>query len=680
MAGNIPEESSSFVGRGSELAAVVGASKRFRLVTLTGIGGVGKTRLARRAAEIAGAEYADGAWWADLSPLYGERLLLATVSDAVGLTDHTPRMPVAALCEHLGDKRLLLVLDSCEHLVDAVRTMLADLLTAAPELTVLVTSRQPLGVPGEQVVDVGPLPDHGDNEALRLFLDRAATAAPDLELSGQRALALAVDISGRLEGIPLALELAGAQLRHLSLEELADRLDSRLDLLQGEPWGWEPRHRALRTAIGWSHELCAPRERLLWARLSVFQGAFDAATARAVCSDARLSPKDVDRALDALVDKSVVGRDGPQHRMLDTLREYGRMWLDELGERSALRSRHAEHHLRLVREADAGWLSHRQVDWYRAVAQRHADVCAALEHLLLDAPDRALELAGKVSFFWACCGHLHESRGFLERALAASAAPGPDRTRTLWGLGVTAMLQGDMDRALLLGVECTGAAEVDGDPRGRFDAAYLLGLTRLMHGDTAAGRATVDAALDAFPGSPLDSASRLRCQLVRVFALTALGDLDEACEEAADLRLRCAHLGETWTYSYLEYQLSLIALHRGRTREAVAHARGMLMVKRLLGDSFGVALGLDVLAAALAADGDPSHAAFVYGTGLACWRTVGHPQRGTPELGAVRAAFERTARDALGDGAYAAALREGTQADPVPSLESILTRGPRRGD
>ncbi|MFE8976669.1 ATP-binding protein [Streptomyces cyaneofuscatus] len=718
--GFLPDETSSFVGRRAELARLETALATRRMTTLIGPGGVGKTRLALRAARAAADRYPDGAWWADLSPLYDDALLLPTVSDAVGLADHTLRMPVEALCEWLSDKRLLLVLDSAEHLRAPCSHLLAELLTTSPGLTVLVTSRQPLGTRGEHAVRIQPLPVDGAPDALQLFEDRLRAGDPRAGLDAPGDRAAAADICRRLEGIPLAIELAAAGIGRHTVAQLATRIGtrfdapvdaedltaSRLDLLADDSL-WPRRHRTLRTTIGWSHELCTPLERLLWARLTVLRTDFDEETAREVCTGGPLTPHDVDRALQGLVAQSVVQRDGTRYRMLDTLREYGRMWLAELGEERAAADRHAKSFLGLARRAHEGWTGPDQITWYHTVADAHLDLCAALDHLLAHDVAGAQEMAGRVGFFWACCGHLSEARGYAQRALDAGPVEGPHRTRLQWVLGVAALLQGDFATAEKYGALCTAIALYDHDDEGMLGATYLSGLTQLMNGDPAAAleaaervlRMTETAPPDGGPegrratatdttseptaseptasesgasestasepggdSAPLESAHRLRCRLITVFALTALGRLAESGRAAAALRRSCERGGEYWTRSYADYQLALIALLQGRPEASAVHARAMLAGKHRLRDSFGIALGLDILAAAIAAQGAGAQAARVYGTGHAYWRMVGHPQRGTPELGPVRETCELQARAAVGDEAYQRAFERG-QAD-----------------
>ncbi|MFE4862166.1 ATP-binding protein [Streptomyces sp. NPDC056670] len=665
MAGKIPEETSSFVGRREELLRVERALSAHRLVTLTGTGGVGKTRVALRATARGGPGYRDGVIWAELWPLMGSDLLTATVGQAAGLADHTPRVAADVLCSWLAEREALLVLDSCEHLAADCRRLLGELLRSAPGLTVLATSRQPLEVEGEHVLAIGPLPVDGTGgagapgDAVRLLLSRAAEAAPDVDVDSPRERAAAEAICRRLEGIPLALELASGQLRHRRLTDLVEALGSPLTMLSGEPSARPPWHASLRTTIGWSHELCTPAERLLWARLSVLRGPFETRTAQLVCSGGPLNEAGVAEALSGLVAKCVVQRDGDRHRMLDSLNEYGRMWLAELGERERLADRHAAYFHEVVRRADERWLGPEQAGEYQRIAQAHPDLCAALDHLLTGPGRDALDLAGRVAFFWSCCGHLHEARHYLERALVEHREPGPVLTRALWALGIVRLLQGEPEPAAQLAAHCARAAEEDEDPEAGLGAAYLLSLTYLMTGRPLVAQSLAESALSSAADDDFASPSRLRCRLITVFTRTALGVYDEAEVLARRLLGACERRDEVWTRSYVEYQLSLIALFQDRPAEAAEHARAMLRGKRRLGDRFGMALGVDLLAAAAAEQGEGEQAARLSGTGQTYWRSVGHPQRGTPELAAVRERTDLRARTAIGDHAYRVARQRG---------------------
>ncbi|GAA1371503.1 regulator [Streptomyces beijiangensis] len=665
----------AFVGRQAELERVATALDEHRLVTLTGVGGVGKSRLARAYVDQGEGAGFDTTCWADLWPLCDDTLLAATVADACDLADHTPRTPVEAVSSWIGDRRLLLVLDSCEHLVVACRSLLSDLFTVCPQLRVLVTSREPLSLPGERVIRVDPLPM---DAAVDLLANRAAELGRPP--STDEDLRCVRELCERFEGIPLALELAAAHLRDHAVQDLMRHARDRLDLPDRNEWCAPVWHRALRTAVGWSHELCEPSQRLLWARLSVLCGPFDVETAQAVCAGGPLSASDVRRCLAALVDKSVVLRDQHRYRMLDTLREYGQLWLGELGERDQAAARHADHHLQQARLADSEWFGPQQAPWYGKIAGLYPDLCAALEYLLDRRPEDALELAGHIGFFWTCCGHLHEAQSYLKRALEATAGTsshlGSVRTRARWALGLTHILQGRYDAGGEMAAACLVQARREGDPRAVLHATYLLGLSNLLEGHAQRALSLVDDALAV--ASSRDTATQqgamMMCRLVRVFALTGTNQLLCADREAKLLRDECADAGEHWTRSYVDYQLSVIALMQERYEQAVTHARSMLTSKRQIGDSFGIALGLDILSAALAGCGQAEQAALAYGVGQRYWQSVGHPQRGTPEIGPLRVRGERVARQVMGDEAYGRSYEQAAQAEPTVMLNRLVTQ------
>ncbi|MFF0273395.1 ATP-binding protein [Streptomyces sp. NPDC004330] len=678
--GHLPDENPGFVGRRTELERISAALAEHRLVTVTGVGGVGKTRLALRAAHRAAGLYPDGAWWTDLAQLDGDRLLVALVADSVDLSDHTPGMAATGLCHRLADDRLLLVLDSCEHLAEPCARLVAELLAAAPGLTVLTTSRQPLGVEGEQVVALDPLPPAGV-DALELL---RGAAGEEFTAAGP-----AGEICVRLEGIPLALELAAAQIRIQGAEAVRDQLgtrfdappSARFDLLAHTERVWPSRHQTLRAAIGWSHELSAPLERLLWARLSVFRGPFDLASATAVCIGGPLNRATLPGALDGLVRASVVRPPDAagRLRMLDTIRAYGATWLDRTGETAAVADRHAAHFRGLARRGEADWHGARQLRWYRTVDAHHTDLRLALDRLLRTDPDAALDLIGSVAFAWSCRGRLREARDGLEQALLLSGERGRTRARALWALGVTLVLQGEFGPAQDVSEQCAREARfaehtVHRDRPGdlTLDAAALAGLLALTTGRPMAAHVVVGHVLDAARGGPADSAARLRCHLVRVFALTGLGRLGEARERALALRDLCEELDEHWTRTALEYQLSLTGLLEGDPARAAGHARAMLEGTRGLGASLGVALGLDVLATALAAAGDGERAADVSGTGEAYWRSTGQARRGLPGLRALHEKYTDTARATLGEPAYEEIFVRALTGLPQDGLERAL--------
>src|SRR6185437_15415260 len=356
VAGRFPQDGyADFVGRQDELRGIAAMLAESRLVTIVGPGGVGKTRVARVAAAQAAASYPDGPWIVELSHLRDPALLPNTVASVLGLPEQDARSALDALLEYLRDRRLLLILDTCEHLLDACAALAQAVMRDAPEVTVLATSRQPLDMPGESTFPIGPLPvpesgwlppdgagAAGGGDAIELFALRAATAVAGFTLTADN-LADVIQLCRRLDGMPLALELAAVQLRALPLGELLDRLNHQFTVLTGGRPEALPRHQTLRTAIGWSYELCSVAEQRLWARLSVFAGSFSLVGAQEVGAEVALERADVVDALVGLVDKSVVLREGERYRMLDTVREFGAEQLAASGEQASCRARHIAH-------------------------------------------------------------------------------------------------------------------------------------------------------------------------------------------------------------------------------------------------------------------------------------------------------------------------------------------------
>ncbi|MEV0451112.1 regulator [Streptomyces sp. NPDC050600] len=703
-----PPESGPFVGRGEAVGDLGSLLSTRPLVTLVGMGGIGKSRLAARVAE----EFGPGApgpaapgpagpgpagpgpardglrphplrpgaprpdaprpdafaavHWTPLWSLTSPSLVTSLVADACGLSDHSAGDPVDTVADWIGARRVLLVLDSCEHVLDACAALVRVLLARCPALVVLATSREPLGVAGETRFPVGPL--EPDSEAMELFAARAE--AMGVRWTRPEEYVAAADVCRWLEGVPLALELAAGMLRERPVSAMARLLRGRLALARGPESRVQPaRHRALRTTIGWSHELCDPHERLLWARLSVFRSGATVEDVTRVCRGGPLTDSVLARALEGLVRKSVVTRSDDRVHLYDTVREYGALWLAELGETRATGTRHARRFHELALAAEESWWGPGQAETNARLTASYGDLCAALEHLLATDPQRAAELAGAVGFFWACSGHLHEASHYLEECLRLVAGPSAVRARLCWALGVVRCLRGEYDTAARLAGGADEEAVRAGDATLLADAAYLRGLVMLLRGEPRNALAVADRALAGPASGP---AATARCRLVRVFALTASGALRRARAAAEALRDDSVAVGEHWTRSYTEYQLAVIALFEERASDAAAHARAMLRDKRLIGDAFGLGLGLDLLAVALAALERGEEAAVAYGAGQVFWEMVGHPQRGTPELRPLRQRAERAARLQIGDAAYDTAYELARIADPFRTLETML--------
>ncbi|MGW3463471.1 ATP-binding protein, partial [Streptomyces olivaceoviridis] len=549
--GDPPLELTSFVGRSAEVAELTTALGQARLVTVTGVGGVGKSRLAARVAArwaSGGPAGAPGRGRVELSAVRDPQFVEYAVVEALGLTDHTTRLPREALLEHLAGRRTLLVLDGFEHLVAACADLTAELLRELPELRVLAVGRRPLDLAGERLFPLAPL---GEDEAAELFTDRArAQGVPVADGTEVR------ELCRRLEGIPLALELAAGRLRALSPAQLLRRLDDRFRLLTGGGRDVLPRHQTLRTAIGWSHELCSPDERLLWARLSVFAHSFDLEAAEYVCSGDGLAAEDVLDVLSELLAQSVVSREetpaGPRYRMLDTVRAYGAEWLGATGDAGRLRRRHRDWYLGLAALCELDWFSPRQREVAARVEAELPNLRTALEFCLTEPEEAHLgqHLAGALWFCWVGCGRLAEGRRWLERGLELDSEYERSRLKALWVLGYVAILQGDTVAALRALRMCREQAERSADPTAVAYAEHRTGCLALVTDDMARAETLLRSALDRYQEIGELNSNVLMGQVELAMTRAFQGDLPDAVRLCEDVRRVCEDHGERWARSY----------------------------------------------------------------------------------------------------------------------------------
>ena len=391
--GNLPAEVTSFVGRRRELADAKRALSKSRLVTLIGVGGVGKTRVAERVARDRRRAYPHGVWLVELAQLADPALLTQRVLTELSVGGPPSGNASGALIDSLSSRQVLLVLDNCEHLLDQVAALSAALLRSCPDVQILATSREPLRVVGEAVLPVPPMaapaPDRSGGvaglsgyDAVALFTERAVAAVPDFALTEENHRAVAA-LCHRLDGLPLAIELAAGRLRSLSPAQILSKLDDRYALLTGGERGRPDRQQTLRASIEWSYQLCTPQEQRLWARLCVFAGSFELDAVEAVCTGDIAGDEIVD-LVSGLVDKSIVvrheGGTVAKYRLLEAIREFGLERLNEAGDGPALRMRHLQWYAALVRTAKAEWISERQVYWLAQTGRRWCkpSVCARL--------------------------------------------------------------------------------------------------------------------------------------------------------------------------------------------------------------------------------------------------------------------------------------------------------------
>ncbi|MFJ5926688.1 ATP-binding protein [Kitasatospora sp. NPDC092948] len=673
--GRLPAEVTRFVGRAAELDALAGLLGRSRLVTVTGPGGVGKSRLALRAAARLAAGFPDGVRLAELGPVRDPLLLGRTVRAALAQAGPGARP--------LADRRLLLVLDGCEHLVDACAGLVDELLRAAPGLRVLATSRQSLRAAGERLLPLAPLPveparGRADSEAMLLFADRAAAVRPGFRLDGANRAEVAL-LCRRLDGLPLALELAAGRLRALSVEQLTARLDDRFRLLTGGGRTALARHRTMRTAIGWSHELCTMQERLLWTRLSVFAGGFDLDAAEYVCGGEGLDLDDILELLDSLVDKSVLERlDGEpaRFRMLDTLRDYGAHWLRAGHDHPRLLRRHRDWYLSVATWAEAEWFGPRQAETAERTRLAHPDLRAALEFSLAEPGEEqhALTLAGALWYFWIGTGRLGEGRLWLDRALARAPEPTDARAKALWVAGHLATLQGDPARARPALAECHRQARAAGDPRALAHAVHRQGCAALVGDDPARAAALLDEALRHYTALGELDTHVLLAMVGLALAHLFLGDEPTGTAWAERVRDSCEQYGEQWAHGYCLYAMAWARRQSGEPRAARGFARESIRLAHPLRDPLALVLALDLLALLAAEDPapDPYEARVLQGAAHRLWAAVGTPFLGSRTFHGPHLACERRARAALTEQQYDEAFRLGARLDLDAAVRRAL--------
>jgi predicted ATPase/class 3 adenylate cyclase len=643
---NLPLQLTRFIGRERELAAVEQVLASERLITLVGPGGAGKTRLALQVAADQVERIADGVWLVELAALADPALVPQTVVSVLGVREEPGRPLLAALLAALGTKRLLLVLDNCEHLIQACAELAAGVLRACPGVRILATSREALAVAGEAVWTVPPLslPDTGQPpspegltryEAVRLFVDRASLGLPSFALTPQNAPAVA-RICQRLDGIPLAIEMAAARVRALSVEQVARRLDDRFRLLTGGSRAALPRQQTLRALVDWGYDLLSDQERSLFGRLSVFAGGWSLEAAEAVCAGDGIESDDVLDLLGRLVDKSLVvaepGAAGAvRYRLLEILGQYGRERLAAQGEAEATGGRHAAFFLDLAERAEPELYGPRQATWHRELDREHDNLRTALRWFLERGRLEALRLARALWWFWHQRQLWTEGRDWLERALALPGASDPTVTRAwaLQGAGLMAAFQRDLALARRRLEEAVEIAREVGNGRALGRALGLLGVVSAFDGDQAAAQALFQQSLGiARRGDDLWSQS----MTLRLLATGALGRGDRAEADALlEESLSTARAsGDLWCVAMTLNTRGDLARAQGDYRRAGAlYEESVLLFRQHgVGGMFGGVL--HNLGYVALQGGDEEHARALFEEALGLFRRMGD-RRGMAE-------------------------------------------------
>ncbi len=598
---NLPIPSTPFLGREKELADVVALSARadVRLLTLTGPGGTGKSRLAAQAAAELAPRYPDGVWWVPLAALRDPELVIDSAARILGAN--------AGLAEHIGDRPTLLVFDNFEQVVGAA-TEVAAVLAACPGLDLLVTSREPLRISGEHEY---PVPTLAHDEGVSLFLARARAVDPDFPLDDAVA-----GICRRLDYLPLALELAAARAKVLSSGQILQRLEKRLPLLTGGARDLPARQQTLRAAIEWSHDLLTPAEQRLFARLAVFRGGYTLEDAEAVTEN------DLD-GLSSLVDKSLLRRRDERFWMLETIREYATERLELSGDADETRRRHATRFLALAEEGERHLGGRETTGWLDRLDLEHDNFRAALDRFEdLGDGRSATRLTGALFTFWFMRGHGAEARRRASYALSADTDPTAERAKVLNAAAGLALDAADPASAMVHAAEAQRIFREVGDPAGAAYATLRSAQAALDAGDPAAACVLAEQSVTLF--RDIGDADRVRLAIHELGWMTlCAGDIAGARTIHEQNLERAREAGDRQVESASLQQLGLIEIFDGSPLDGLASLEKSYEIDRALAYPFGISFDLDYLAAAAAARGRLELAAQLFGRAEALRSEVG---------------------------------------------------------
>jgi predicted ATPase/class 3 adenylate cyclase len=615
---NLPSPLTTFVGRESELARIRQLLQSTRLLTLTGPGGTGKTRLAIEGATGLLPSYPDGVFFVDLAPIVDPGLVGSTIAVALGVHEVASRKIQDALEDALRDREMLLVLDNFEQLLPA-SPLVAELLGAAPRLRILVTSRAALHVSGEQELLVPPLRRPGprdvhpverlqEYEAVALFTQRAAGVDPDFAITEENAPALA-EICARLDGLPLAIELAASRIRLLSPKAMLDRLQHRLALLTGGARDLPARQRTLREAIGWSYDLLDPTEQTLFARLSVFAGGWTLEAAHAVANPERELGRETVDLLDALVDQSLVRRESGgdlRFGMLETIQEFGLEALEKAGEAGESRRRHARYYVELAEAAEPE-LTLRDRDWLDRLGQEQDNLRAALRWSIdRGEAEPGMRIAGAVWRFWELRGHLAEGLRWTEELLSlpTAGARTPARAKALGAAGSLAYWMRDTEAVLGPYEESLAISRALGDPRGEAEGAYNMAFGHFLAGDLPKARDLLHRSVELYRRLD-DPVHFAHGNAALGMVAYQAGDLETARAITAEARETFERLGDLWGIALSIGLLGAIALKVGDYEASRALALESLEANQRLESMLGIGVGLQALGVLAARLGRP---------------------------------------------------------------------------
>ena len=682
---NLPIPRTSFVNREREMVEVKRTVAMTRLLTLTGAGGSGKTRLALEVARDLVGLYLDGVWLVELAPVSEGALMPQIMASALGVRELPGRSLTDTLVDALKTKQMLILVDNCEHLIDASARLADTLLGSCPHLKILATSREPLGVTGEAISQVPSLsapntdrlPAAGEltrYDAVRLFLDRVRLRLPDFDLTPGNAPAVA-EVCGRLEGIPLAIELATARVGALTVEEVAERLGDSLGLLGAGPRTVAPRQQTMRATLKWSYGLLSEAERNVFKRLSVFAGGWTLKAAETVAANG-IEEAEVFDLLSRLVDKSLVVAEATgdglmRYRMLEPVRQYARERLEESEDSDATLRRHGAFFLALAEEAEPELKSLEQEAWLRRLEIEHDNLRAALSWALEQGQaELALRLGAALGEFWHMRGHLSEGRRWLEATLVQGDAPSIERVRALAKACCIAWEQTDFERATALGEEGLELARNLGDEEGAAAVLLHLGIAVMVQGKLERATALLDESLPLFRelGDKWGLARSFSC-----LGLVAMlrGDYERAKVSMEEGLSVSRESGDVYASGLALDQLALVALLQEDYGKAAILSKESLKLSRQSGIVHNIAFALHTSAALAGTRGQPVRSARLWGAAEALREAIGTAF--SPMEQRVYEPYIVAARTQVDDAAWEAAWQEGRAMSMEEAVEYTLS-------
>lgn len=633
---NLPRKLTSFIGREREIGEVKHALASSTLLTIVGAGGAGKTRLALQVAADMLASCLHGAWVVELAPVTDPAQIAQAAAAALGIREYPGLTLRDSLIEYLGSRELLLLLDNCEHLIGGVSEFVEAVVSSAPRVRILCTSREPLGISGERLwripsltlptlgrrIDISSL---SQNEAVRLFVERAGAVSLAFELTEATAPTVA-RICVRLDGIPLAIELAAARVRVLSVQQIAARLDDRFRLLAGGSRTALPRQQTLQAAMDWSYDLLTDQERALLRRLSVFAGGWTLEAAEAIGADDAADAEPVLDLLTHLVDKSLVEVESgtaPRYRLLETVRQYAREKLAAAGEAPRFRTRHREWFLSLAETGARFLQGPQQKPWLDRLDGERDNFRAALDWAIEDDPDRALALTAALWRWSYLHGYLSIGAELTERVLRAAPGPTPTRAEALNGAAVLTNAIGNYARAEELATETIALAHIFGDIARTASGRLVQATAALGQGDFARAGSLAEQALAGFRSAGDRWGQALAVSVLGDQALNR-GEYEHAVQLYEDSVAIFREVGDAWGVAHSQRGSGYAARLQGDYDLAVSLQAASLAQARELGDKTGIGYSLVQLGFLQWRQGDYDRAAAVLDESLAVFREAGN--------------------------------------------------------